>query len=99
MSTICQNHADDNVPPSLIGAILSVAEKIDTIASFFAINVIPTGSQDPYALRRQASGIVQILAEKKWDISLERVIDLALQEIEAKGIAKRDLAEIKRRCC
>ena len=87
--------ADDNVPPSIIGAILSVAEKIDTIASFFAINVIPTGSQDPYALRRQASGIVQILTEKNWAISLEKVIDLALQEIEAKGIAKRNVAEIR----
>ena len=87
--------ADDNVPPSIIGAILSVAEKIDTVASFFAINVIPTGSQDPYALRRQASGIVQILTEKNWAISLEKVIDLALQEIEAKGIAKRNVAEIR----
>ena len=87
--------ADDSVPPSTIGAILSVAEKIDTIASFFAINVIPTGSQDPYALRRQASGIVQILTEKTWAISLEKVIDLALHEIEVKGIAKRDVAEIR----
>lgn len=87
--------ADDNVPSSTIGAILSVAEKIDTIVSFFAINVIPTGSQDPYALRRQASGIVQILAEKNWSISLEKVIDLSLQEIEAKGIAKRNIAEIR----
>ncbi len=87
--------ADDSVPPSTIGAILSVAEKIDTIASFYAINVIPTGSQDPYALRRQASGIVQILTEKNWAISIEKVIDLALQEIEAKGIGKRDVAEIR----
>lgn len=87
--------ADDSVPPSAIGAIVSVAEKIDTIVSFFAINVIPTGSQDPYALRRQASGIVQILTEKDWAISLEQLISLALQEIEAKGIAKRDIAEIR----
>ena len=87
--------ADDSVPPSPIGAILSVAEKIDTIASFFAINIIPTGSQDPYALRRQASGIVQILSEKKWVISLETIIDIALHEIEAKEIAKRDSGAIK----
>lgn len=88
--------ADDQVPPSIIGAVLSIADKIDTIASFYAINVIPTGSQDPYALRRQASGIVQILTEKNWDISLEKVIDTALQEIEAKGFAKRDIAEIRK---
>ncbi|MFD6442548.1 glycine--tRNA ligase subunit beta, partial [Peribacillus sp. NPDC060186] len=88
-------HADDNVPPSVIGAVVSIAEKIDTLASFFAIGVIPTGSQDPYALRRQASGVVQILAEKKWNISLEELITLGLQGLESKGLLKRDLEEVK----
>lgn len=87
--------ADDDVPASPIGAILSLAEKIDTIASFFAINVIPTGSQDPYALRRQASGIVQILADKKWSLSVEAMIDLALHEIRESKIGKRDIADVK----
>ncbi|MFF2586616.1 glycine--tRNA ligase subunit beta [Peribacillus butanolivorans] len=88
-------HADDNVPPSVIGAVVSIAEKIDTLASFFAIGVIPTGSQDPYALRRQASGVVQILAEKKWNISLEELITLGLKGLELKGLLKRDLEEVK----
>ncbi|MFD4930612.1 glycine--tRNA ligase subunit beta [Peribacillus butanolivorans] len=88
-------HADDNVPPSVIGAVVSIAEKIDTLASFFAIGVIPTGSQDPYALRRQASGVVQILAEKKWNISLEELITLGLKGLESKGLLKRDLDEVK----
>ncbi|AOH55744.1 glycine--tRNA ligase subunit beta [Peribacillus muralis] len=88
-------HAEDDVPPSVIGAVVSLAEKIDTLASFFAIGVIPTGSQDPYALRRQASGIVQILAEKKWDISLEELIALGLEGLEAKNILKRDIEEVK----
>ncbi|WP_057911704.1 glycine--tRNA ligase subunit beta [Peribacillus muralis] len=88
-------HADDDVPPSVIGAIVSLAEKIDTLASFFAIGVIPTGSQDPYALRRQASGVVQILAEKKWNISLEELIALGLKGLEAKNILKRDVEEVK----
>ncbi|WP_375089553.1 glycine--tRNA ligase subunit beta [Peribacillus sp. RS7] len=88
-------HADDNVPPSVIGAVVSLAEKIDTLASFFAIGVIPTGSQDPYALRRQASGVVQILAEKKWNISLEELIVLGLKGLESKGILKRELEEVK----
>ncbi|MBT2665510.1 glycine--tRNA ligase subunit beta [Bacillus sp. ISL-4] len=88
-------HADDNVPPSVIGAVVSLAEKIDTLSSFFAIGVIPTGSQDPYALRRQASGVVQILAEKKWNISLEELIVLGLKGLESKGILKRDLEEVK----
>lgn len=88
-------HAEDNVPASEVGAIVSVAEKTDTIVANFAIGNIPTGSQDPYALRRQASGIVQILIEKKWDVALETIVDLAIQLVEAKGIAKRSLAEIK----
>lgn len=88
-------HADDDVPPSVIGAVVSLAEKMDTLASFFAIGVIPTGSQDPYALRRQASGVVQILAEKKWNVSLEELIALSLKGLEAKGILKRDVAEVK----
>ncbi|PJN90853.1 glycine--tRNA ligase subunit beta [Bacillus sp. mrc49] len=88
-------HADDDVPPSVIGAVVSLAEKMDTLASFFAIGVIPTGSQDPYALRRQASGVVQILAEKKWDVSLEELIALSLKGLEAKGILKRDVVEVK----
>lgn len=88
-------HADDAVPPSVIGAVVSLAEKIDTLSSFFAIGVIPTGSQDPYALRRQASGVVQILAEKKWNISLEELIVLGLKGPESKGILKRDLEEVK----
>ncbi|MDW7614508.1 glycine--tRNA ligase subunit beta [Peribacillus simplex] len=88
-------HADDNVPPSVIGAVVSLAEKIDTLSSFFAIGVIPTGSQDPYALRRQASGVVQILAEKKWNISLEELIVIGLKGLETKGILKRDLEDVK----
>ncbi|WP_019242627.1 MULTISPECIES: glycine--tRNA ligase subunit beta [Bacillus] len=88
-------HAEDDVPSSQIGAIVSVAEKMDTIASCFAIGNIPTGSQDPYALRRQASGIVQILLEKNWTLSLETIVQFALDLVEKQGIAKRDLAEIK----
>ncbi|PLT34670.1 glycine--tRNA ligase subunit beta [Bacillus sp. V5-8f] len=87
-------HADDSIPASLPGAILSVAEKMDTIASFFSIGVIPTGSQDPYALRRQASGIVQVLAEKKWDIAIEEIIAASIRELEARGILKRDLTDV-----
>ncbi|MDQ0218272.1 glycine--tRNA ligase subunit beta [Peribacillus cavernae] len=86
-------HAIDSVPPSLTGAILSVAEKMDTIVTFFSIGIIPTGSQDPYALRRQASGIVQILSEKKWELSLEKIMKASLGEMEAKGIMKRDRNE------
>ena len=87
-------HADDAVPPSAAGAVLSVAEKMDTVASFFAIGIIPTGSQDPYALRRQAGGIVQILLEKKWDLTLEELSEMALAEIEKAGFMKKEREEV-----
>lgn len=73
-------HANDDLPSSEIGAILSVAEKMDTIVGCIAIGLIPSGSQDPYALRRQAMGVIQILKSFKWNISLEDIVDLQLQQ-------------------
>jgi glycyl-tRNA synthetase beta chain len=88
-------HAEDSVPTGVPGALLSVADKLDTIASCFAIGIIPTGSQDPYALRRQASGIVAILFEKNWGVTIEELIDDSLEFVEAANIGKRDLKETK----
>src|SRR5215471_18068797 len=55
---------EDEVPRSLEGAVLSVGDKADTIAGMFALGLVPSGSKDPFALRRQANGIVKIIAEK-----------------------------------
>jgi glycyl-tRNA synthetase beta chain len=71
-------HADDAAPASTVGAVVALADKLDTIVGFFAIGKIPTGSQDPYALRRQASGIVQILLSKKWELELPELFKIAL---------------------
>ncbi|MFT8320353.1 MAG: glycine--tRNA ligase subunit beta [Bacillus sp. (in: firmicutes)] len=71
-------HADDHTAPSKEGAVLSIAEKLDTIVSFFSIGLIPTGSQDPYALRRQATGIVQTLRDKDWNLLLEELVKLTI---------------------
>ncbi|WP_078545586.1 glycine--tRNA ligase subunit beta [Litchfieldia alkalitelluris] len=71
-------HAEDSIPSSTVGSIISIADKLDTIVSCFSIGIIPTGSQDPYALRRQSAGIVQILLEKDWDLSLEELLKLAI---------------------
>ncbi|MBS4191332.1 glycine--tRNA ligase subunit beta [Bacillus sp. FJAT-49705] len=87
-------NADDHTPGSHVGAALSIAEKMDTIASCFAIGIIPSGSQDPYALRRQATGIVQTLLNKEWEIELEWLIGSALKQIEEAGIAKKSKDEI-----
>ena len=84
-------NADDRAPEGNAGAVLSIAEKVDTIASFFSIGMIPSGSQDPYALRRQATGVVQTFLHKDWKIQLEDLIQQSLLLLEAEGIVKKNL--------
>lgn len=72
--------AGGQTPSSIAGAVVALADKLDTVASFFKIGVIPTGSQDPYGLRRQASGIVQILLDRNWGISFKELGAFAGQE-------------------
>lgn len=62
--------ADGALPATTIGSVLAVADKLDSIISFFAVDMIPSGSNDPYALRRQAFGIVRIIDDKQWHLSL-----------------------------
>jgi glycyl-tRNA synthetase beta chain len=87
-------NADDRTPSGNVGALLSIAEKADTIASFFSIGLIPSGSQDPYALRRQATGIVQILLQKGWQIKLEDLLHEALSLLEEDGVLKQNFENI-----
>ena len=61
---------DDSVPRSIEGAVLSIGDKADTIAGMFALGFVPSGSKDPFALRRQANGIVKIIAEKRLPLRL-----------------------------
>lgn len=62
--------ANGEVARSEIGALLAVADKLDSIVTFFAAGLIPSGSNDPYGLRRAATGIVRTLVDKKWHIDL-----------------------------
>lgn len=87
-------YAGDKPPTADVSAVLSVADKLDTVASFFAIGVIPSGSQDPYALRRQATGVVETLLSKKWDLELEQLIDLAIKQLVAVDILQVDKATV-----
>ncbi len=61
---------NDEVPRSIEGAVLSIGDKADTIAGMFALGLVPSGSKDPFALRRQANGIVKILAQKELPLRL-----------------------------
>jgi len=68
---------DDSLPRSMEGVVLSVADKADTIAGMFALGLVPSGSRDPFALRRQANGIVKTLAERKLPLRLVDLIRVA----------------------
>ena len=66
------------LPESTTGTIVSLADKFDTICGLFAIGEVPTGSQDPFALRRKAIGILRMINEKHWELSLSDCIDASL---------------------
>lgn len=85
--------AGDAVPSELIGAVVSLADKIDTIVGCFSIGIVPTGSQDPYALRRQATGIVQILLVHDLQLSLKELFELSLSVHSERG-TKRTAEDI-----
>ncbi len=65
---------NDDLPRSLVGALVAMADKMDNIVGCFGLNLIPTGSEDPYALRRQALGIVQIILQGGYILSLTELV-------------------------
>ncbi|MCR8967147.1 glycine--tRNA ligase subunit beta [Streptococcus zalophi] len=71
--------AEGELPDSLVGALLAISDKLDTLLSFFSVDLIPSGSNDPYALRRATQGIVRILDKFGWSLSLEELITSVYQ--------------------
>lgn len=73
---------EDSIPSTRAGQLVSLADKIDTLRGCFAIGMIPTGSRDPFALRRAAQGVVKILVEGKLALSMAALLggDAALQD-------------------
>ncbi|HWR58927.1 MAG TPA: glycine--tRNA ligase subunit beta [Thermodesulfovibrionales bacterium] len=67
-------HSGDRLPQTDEGSILSLSDKIDNVVSFFAVGIVPTGSEDPFALRRQALAVITILMEKSYPVSLWELI-------------------------
>jgi glycyl-tRNA synthetase beta chain len=65
---------EDAVPRSIEGAVLSIGDKADTIAGMFSLGLVPSGSKDPFALRRQANGMVKVIAEKKLPLCLSELM-------------------------
>lgn len=83
--------AGDELPSTNEGIILALSDRLDSVASFFAIGIQPTGSQDPYALRRQALGILNIMMEKKLDVRLFDLLDLALENFDFEDMDKQSV--------
>lgn len=69
------------LPQSPEGAVLSVADKLDSILMFFAVGQVPTGSNDPFALRRQAYGVLRIILDRGWDLHMKDLVDQISQAI------------------
>ncbi|MDR0268972.1 glycine--tRNA ligase subunit beta [Paenibacillus sp.] len=88
--------ASDDLPSTLVGSIVSIADKMDTIVGCFSIGIIPTGSQDPYALRRQSQGIVQILLSKQMPLTLSQVFNIAINVHTELREMKRQGSEIRK---
>lgn len=73
------------MPETDLGALLSLSDKIDNIASFFSIGLMPTGSEDPFALRRQAIGIVSVLIDRGYAVTLEEIFRKAYESVPARS--------------
>ncbi len=76
--------AGAELPTTLTGAAVAIADKLDTLVGIFGIGMLPTGSKDPYALRRAALGILRILIDKKLDLDLAATITFAIEQFGAK---------------
>lgn len=70
--------AGDSLPETTVGSILSIADKLDALAGMFAIGTVPTGSQDPFGLRRATLGIINIIRKNNWRFSIKEAIKNAL---------------------
>jgi glycyl-tRNA synthetase beta chain len=91
--------AGDELPQTLPGKVLSIADKLDTLAGCFAVGIQPTGSQDPYALRRQALGICHIIIDGGLVLSLQEMINRAYGgyagRVAAKLSSEQVIAELE----
>jgi len=71
--------AGDELPRSTVGVVVALADKLETLAGMFSIGNLPTGDKDPFALRRHALGVIRMLRQDNWPLSLDKVIDKAVR--------------------
>ena len=80
---------EDSVPRTIEGAVLSISDKADSIAGMFSLGLVPSGSKDPFALRRQANGIVKIIAEHKLPLNLAQLFEYAREAYRGSAAEKK----------
>lgn len=80
---------EDSAPRTLEGSVLSIADKADSIAGMFALGLVPSGSKDPFALRRQANGIVKTIVEHKLPLDLSRLMIAAREQYAGSEAEKK----------
>ncbi|MBP1695544.1 MAG: glycyl-tRNA synthetase beta chain [Deltaproteobacteria bacterium] len=85
--------AGDRLPSGPVGDIVSIADKMDTIVGCFGVGLVPTGTADPFGLRRQALGIIRITVEKKYPFSLRELIEESEKQLKEK--MERTVEEVR----
>jgi len=85
--------AGDRLPSGPVGDIVSIADKMDTIVGCFGVGLVPTGTADPFGLRRQALGIIRIIVEKKYPFSLRELIGESEKQLKEK--MERTVEEVR----
>jgi glycyl-tRNA synthetase beta chain len=80
---------EDSTPRTLEGAVVGIADKADSIAGMFALGLVPSGSKDPFALRRQANGIVKTIAEHRLPVKLSALMSEARQQYKGSDAEKK----------
>ena len=74
-------HAGDAIAPSLLGKVLAIAERLDTLAGGFSVDLKPTGNKDPFALRRAALGLARTIIESRLELDLSVLLDAAVRSV------------------
>ncbi|WP_297597125.1 glycine--tRNA ligase subunit beta [uncultured Cetobacterium sp.] len=84
----------DILPKGIEGIVAGICDRLDTLCGCFGVGIIPSGSKDPFALRRAALGIVNIILDSELNISIKSLVEKSLQTLEESGVLKRPKAEV-----
>ena len=79
-----EHYQNGDTKMSLVGSVVAIADKIDTICGIIGVDLIPTGSKDPFALRRAANGVVQIISNNKFELDIHKLIDRSFELLKSK---------------